>query len=433
MSLQFGPKARLQNQGASPPLPLTVTDTSGPLRPVRQSGGIEVAASLLLTTLATAAVVMREPLYHSLPKQPAPFEYRVPNLLTGTLGPVAPVSPGMPPQPLESGVPNANTWILNEPVLNLLETTLKPVIAQPFNVDDLGVPLAVQPAQNWQPQRNLLLTAVPFRPTDQTALQAQRGQFSFEPQNRIILASVAVAAPFVPVDFSNLLQPGRLLVDSIAGVNLALFTTPQPEPFAQLDWPALQLTQLQPQYPAGANVVLFTTPQPQPFNQLDWPALAKTVSPEPHQIPNTTINPGGPPVPPVPDQFAVTPGKLPPWPWSWTHSPSQKADSPEYIRSVQRAMLREQELRAEKRRLEKEFSIAKLAAASIPAAQQKSALQNREYAILRRKIRSVEESLSQAVTKEIELRLRAVEHETAQNEAVAARRKRELMMVLLLA
>jgi hypothetical protein len=130
----------------------------------------------------------------------------------------------------------------------------------------------------------------------------------------------------------------------------------------------------------------------------------------------------------------ITPGKLPPWPWTWTHdAKQQKPDSPEYIALLQRAVLRENQLRAEKRKLEAEFSAKKLADAHKVVPEKEKALQNREYAILRRKIRANDEALSQAVTHEIELRLRALEYETASQDTVAARRKRELMIVLLLA
>jgi hypothetical protein len=131
---------------------------------------------------------------------------------------------------------------------------------------------------------------------------------------------------------------------------------------------------------------------------------------------------------------SATPGKLPPWPWTWTHdAKQQRPDSPEFIEALRRAILRENQLRADKKRLEEEFSAKKLAVAHKVIPEKEKALQNREYAILRRKIRATEEALSQAVTKEIELRLRALEHETASTDTVAARRQRELMIVLLIA
>lgn len=347
---------------------------------------------------------MRGALYHTLPTQPAPFEYRVPNLLTSTLS-AQPVSPGMPPQPLDLEALQANNWRAVDPVLNLLETTLQPAAASPFIPIDFG------------------------------QLRATGSLADFALPNLLTgtLAPAQQAIPFAPIDFPPL--PKSTVTHVFSPTNLLTSVFSQPFPLAQHDWPNIAPLQLLPQQgPAGANFQLLTLPPPaSPFLALDWPNLTvlRYAVDAPVAASGITMQGALPPVPPV-APFAVTPGKLPPWPWSWTHD-KHKPDSPEFVRNLQKAMLREQYLRAEKSRLEREFKEKKLAAYALPAAQQKSALQNRNYAILRRKIRSVEEELSGAVTKEIELRLRAVEYETAQSNAVAARRQRELMMVLLLA
>lgn len=298
---------------------------------VRQAGSIDVAQSLLLTTLAVAATVaqLREPLYHSLPVQPAPFEYRVPNLLTSTLTPT---------------------------------TT-----AAPFVTEDLSGPLPVTPVPTWQPQRNLLLTAVPFRPVDQTPplgvrtsfpfeprnllvgpltgqakpfkpvdfarLDPVRGPVAFDPQNTLVLVPPVQANPFTPVDLGPLqpvaklgdFAPPNLLTSTLAPPAVATPFTPvdlsglpkltrpqdyqptdlltgvllgQVQPFNQLSWPGLTATRLPAEPPAGANLALLTTPAPKPFNQLDWPGLAKPLVPEPFLIPNTTIRQVAPVAPP---------------------------------------------------------------------------------------------------------------------------------------
>jgi hypothetical protein len=176
---------------------------------------------------------------------------------------------------------------------------------------------------------------------------------------------------------------------------------------------------------------------PMPFNLYDWP-LPRTPLPlvDLHSSIQGSGFPDQIPAPPIPAPIvsSVTPGKLPPWPWTWTHdAKQQRPDSPEFIEALRRAVLRENQLRAEKKKLEEEFSAKKLAVAHKVIPEKEKALQNREYAILRRKIRATEEALSQAVTKEIELRLRALEYETASQDTVAARRQRELMIVLLIA
>lgn len=271
---------------------------AGPLS--RKAGTPARVLKLIGPPVATlaATVVFRGALFHSLPTPPQPFDYLVPNLLTSTLGAAPPVSPGMPPQPLDLEAPQANNWRPVEPTLNLLETTLQPTAASPFIPVDISGPAPVIPVPAWNPQRNLLLTAVPFRPNIQASLDV-RTLFSFDPPNLLTstLAPVTQAAPFAPVLSEALPRalgvPAYDPVDALTGVLLG-----QTIPFHQLDWPGLQSSRLPSDSPFGENLALLTTPQRQPFNQLDWPALPKLISPEPHLIPNTTIRQVAAPAPP---------------------------------------------------------------------------------------------------------------------------------------
>lgn len=315
--------------------------------------------------------------------------------------------------PLPRSGTQGKTW-----TYSLNQSTLAPVVANPlpFNQYDWATPRTI-------PYQNSLRTALDW--------------FTFNDQDTFFGAT---GQPPANMDWPLPRTAPASDRTWLQALNQTTLAPTIQTPFFQTDWPAPRLSVRLADYTWLNNLsqsTLAPVLAPMPFALYDWPTprVAQPLvdmhssvqgSGFPDQIPPTP--------PPVPDIApSVTPGKLPPWPWSWTHDPKQKPDSPEFVRNLQRAMLREQELRAERARLEREFKEKKLAAQSRPATQQQTVLQNRDYAILRRRIRANEEALSQAVTKEIELRLRAVEYETAQRETVAARRQRELMMVLLLA
>jgi hypothetical protein len=289
---------------------------------------------------------------------------------------------GQPPANMDWPLPktapaSGKTWIYT-----LNQTTLAPTIQSPFSQTDWPLPrMALYPAQNqtWLDQVKLNLIGL-----DQFfGAQGQGPTYDWPtPRTAVRLQ-----------DYTWL--------NNLSQSTLAPFIAPMP--FGLYDWPP-------PRSPLPL-VDLHSSVQGSGF---------------PDQIP-------APPIP-APIVSGVTPGKLPPWPWTWTHdAKQQRPDSPEFVEALRRAVLRENQLRAEKKKLEAEFSAKKLAVAHKVIPEKDKALQNREYAILRRKIRATEEALSQAVTKEIELRLRALEYETASQDTVAARRQRELMIVLLLA
>jgi hypothetical protein len=241
----------------------------------------------------------------------------------------------MPSTPLDLDTIPANTWRSVEPQLNLLANTLKPgVVVQPFSAVDLGRLFPAQAAPSWQPQHNLLLGTVPFRPVDQPLLQGVKGLFSFEQQNLLTstLTPATAASPFRPIDFGppqvtvrlGEFTTPNLLTSTLAPQQATPFTPAdfsalskvtgpqeykpadlltgvllgQIQPFNQLAWPALTPTSQQPQVPAGANLALLTTPAPKPFFQVDWPALPIPLKLEPFLIPNTTINQVAPVAPP---------------------------------------------------------------------------------------------------------------------------------------
>jgi hypothetical protein len=246
-----------------------------PLPKVRQAGGIEVTANLLLTVLAvTSTVVIREPLYHSLPKQPAPFEYRVLNLLTSTLAPPAP-SAQMPSTPLDLDAIPANTWRAVEPFRNLLETTLRPTAAVPFLGQDLGAPLRVRPTLPWEPQRNELLTAVPFRPDVFFPSLAGPTTLRWEPIVSLSLYPPpgVAAAPFSPFDYPPLSRV--VLTPDYPAANVLTSLYAQTTPFRLSDWPISPSAEtLRQEGPAGSNLQLLQLPPPAaPFAPFDYPPL----------------------------------------------------------------------------------------------------------------------------------------------------------------
>lgn len=211
-----------------------------PLSRVRQAGSIEVTANLLLSVLAaTTAAVTREPLYHALPKPPAPFAYSVPNLLTSTLAPA------------------------------------QAQAAAPFNVEDFG-PLQPRPWRASEVQPNLLLTTLapaasaqmPSTPLDLDAIPADTWRASFVPPNLLTstLAATPAAAPFRPIDFPPPKQAqwrqDYSVPNLLAGGTLSL--APPAQPFAQLDWPPpLQPVRGDP-WPSvfPASLALLTAPAP---------------------------------------------------------------------------------------------------------------------------------------------------------------------------
>lgn len=177
---------------------------------VRTAGSIEVATNLLLSVLAVTTV-MREPLYHSLPKQPAPFVYVVPNLLTSTLAPAQAAAVPFVPEDFDRLTPPALLREFAPP--NLLTSTLAPASA-----------------------------LMPPQPLDLGAIQANALLREFAPPNLL----TGTLAPAVG-----------------------------PTPFRLADWPAPAPAQFLPsQYPPAANMQLLALPPPAaPFTPFDWPPL----------------------------------------------------------------------------------------------------------------------------------------------------------------
>lgn len=266
-----------------------------PSPPKRQAGGIEVAASLLLTTLAVAAApVLRQPLYHQLPVRPVPFEQVLPNLLTSTLAaaPAAPFSfkdwPLLQSRPLLFSDIQRNLLLKVVPFHPALSEGLLPVRGVQQDVTPNLLTDTLAPA-----------TAVPFTPVEQAAPLAVRKLFQFDAPNLLLstLAPTVQAVPFVQLDWPALARapsvpyyaPANLLTGVLLG---------QVQPFNQISWPALTATQLTAQPAVGASLALLTTPQPAPFSQLNWPPLPVPVSAQPFLIPNTTLYQVAPTAPP---------------------------------------------------------------------------------------------------------------------------------------
>lgn len=293
-----------------PPIPFIPPEFPSPI-PAQQRGTIDVAVSLLLTTLAVVTavqnVVIRDPLYSVAGRAKSAPEWQIPpNLLTTTLVPVAAATPFKPVDlPLNRRVVNVPQF---DPVRNISVLQLQ---AAPFKPVDLPLSRKALQVSQFDPPNvliNIPVTGTPFYAPYVTPIQgAVRQVLGFDPPNVTINLPSTVAAPFKPYDWTT---PGRArsASDWSNGQNIVLVNA---KPFIPVDWSLAQQAkqQVKPFEPPNLALATLTLAQPPFVVIFDWRPTQNPWQPFLDTIPNlltSTFNPTSPPIPPVvvTDQFS---------------------------------------------------------------------------------------------------------------------------------